>query len=95
MASGRPLSIYHSPNPIAHKASRHCQTKHQSDQVRDAWTDVFSKRGVATLRGPVDKLGLFRPLFARADEIAESGSGSQADNEKVIREALSDMGALP
>jgi hypothetical protein len=52
---------------------------------------VFAKQGSTTLRGPVDKLGLFAPLFEQADAI-EAGSGA-ADNATVIREALKDMGA--
>jgi hypothetical protein len=48
-----------------------------------------------TLKGPVDKLGLFRPLFAQADAVAEQGAAASAQNEVVIRNALKDMGALP
>lgn len=69
------------------------RTKQFWGQVRSAWSDIFAKQGSATLRGPVDKLGLFLPLFARADEIAE-GESTSADNAKVISQALSDMGAL-
>jgi hypothetical protein len=39
----------------------------------------------------VDKLGLFRPLFAYADELAEQGA-SKSDASTVIRAALQDMG---
>ena len=39
------------------------------DRVRDTWRGAFAQQGTVTLRGPVDKLGLYRPLFARADEI--------------------------
>ncbi len=66
------------------------KTKAFWNQVRDAWSDVFAKQGSATLRGPVDKLGLFAPLFEQADAI-EAGSGA-GDNATVIREALKDMG---
>ena len=66
------------------------KTKTFWDEVRDAWSEVFERQGSATLRGPVDKLGLFQPLFAQADEI-EAGSASE-DNAKVIREALKEMG---
>jgi hypothetical protein len=68
------------------------KTKAFWDQVRDAWADVFAKQGSATLRGPVDKLGLFAPLFEQADAI-EAGSGA-GDNATVIREALRDMGVV-
>ncbi|HEY5808714.1 MAG TPA: DUF6607 family protein, partial [Povalibacter sp.] len=64
------------------------------DQVRDEWNEVFAIQGKATLRGPVDKLGLFKPLFERADEIEARGAGLDADNEKLIREVLRDMGAV-
>lgn len=66
------------------------KTKAFWDQVRDAWADVFAKQGSATLRGPVDKLGLFAPLFEQANAI-EAGSGA-GDNATVIREALQEMG---
>ena len=64
------------------------------DQVRDEWSDVFAKQGEVTLKGPVDKLGLFRPLFARAEEIHQKGAASPEENRKTIRDALKDMGAL-
>jgi hypothetical protein len=73
----------------------YARTRQFWDQVRDDWASVFAKQGVVNLRGPVDKLGLFRPLFARADDIHEKGSASPEENERVIREALRDMGALP
>jgi hypothetical protein len=61
------------------------------DQVRDTWSTAFAKHGSITLRGPVDKLGLFRPLFAYADEIAEQGA-AKSDASAVIRSALQEMG---
>ena len=70
------------------------RTKQFWDQVRDSWANRFAQQGVITLRGPVDKLGLFRPLFARADEIAEQETkSSTADDGKVIEQALDDMKA--
>ena len=39
------------------------RTKEFWDQVRDRWSKVFADRGTVTLNGPVDKLGLFQPLF--------------------------------
>jgi hypothetical protein len=59
--------------------------------VRDTWSTAFAKQGSITLRGPVDKLGLFRPLFAYADEIAEQGA-AKSDASAVIRSALQEMG---
>jgi len=64
------------------------------DQVRDNWSMLFAKQGGAALKGPVDKLGLFRPLFERADAIQEKGDASPEANAQVIRAALKDLGAL-
>jgi hypothetical protein len=63
------------------------------DRVRDTWSGAFAQQGTITLRGPVDKLGLFMPLFARASEI-EAQSVDERDSDKVIRAVLADMGAL-
>jgi hypothetical protein len=64
--------------------------------VRATWTETFVREGDVTLRGPVDKLGLFVPLFERADEIAAHPTerGNQARNKQVIAEALKQMGAI-
>jgi hypothetical protein len=70
------------------------RTREFWDQVRDTWSAIFAKQGRATLRGPVDKLGLFQPLFAHAEEIASKGAAASADNTRVINEALREMGAL-
>lgn len=70
------------------------QTKQFWDQVREQWSQIFLGDGAVTLKGPVDKLGLFMPLFAQADAVAEQGAGASAQNETVIRKALKDMGAL-
>jgi hypothetical protein len=63
------------------------------DRVRDTWRGAFAEQGTITLRGPVDKLGLFMPLFARATEI-EAEKADERDSDKVIRAVLADMGAL-
>jgi hypothetical protein len=67
------------------------------DQVRETWTTAFERQGTITLRGPVDKLGLFMPLFERAELIEEKGpaASDSGDDKHVIRAALSAMGALP
>jgi hypothetical protein len=70
------------------------KTKQFWDQVRDAWAQVFGKQGEVTLKGPVDKLGLFHPLFAQADAIAEQGAVASEQSSTVIRDALKNMGAL-
>jgi hypothetical protein len=62
------------------------------DQVRDAWSAAFEQQGTITLRGPVDKLGLFMPLFERADQIEEKGAAKGDNNAKLIRDALVGMG---
>ena len=56
------------------------RTKEFWDQVRDRWSKVFAERGSVTLRGPVDKLGLFQPLFAHAEAIAEQGAAASKKN---------------
>jgi hypothetical protein len=61
------------------------------DEVRDAWAAAFQKHTEIALRGSVDKLGLFKPLFAQADAIMEQDAASDRD-AKVIRAALTDMG---
>jgi hypothetical protein len=61
------------------------------DQVRDAWSAAFEQQGTITLRGPVDKLGMFMPLFERADQIEEKGVVAGDDDGKLIREALARM----
>jgi hypothetical protein len=70
------------------------RTKSFWQRVRAAWVDAFERQGTQTLRGPVDKLGLFMPLFERADEIASqpSESDNTKKNDEVIRKALGEMG---
>jgi hypothetical protein len=70
------------------------RTKAFWDQVRDRWSKVFAERGSVTLKGPVDKLGLFQPLFAHAEAIAEQGASASKKNAEVIDAALKAMGAL-
>jgi hypothetical protein len=71
------------------------RTKEFWDQVRDRWSKVFADRGTVTLKGPVDKLGLFQPLFAHADAIAEQGAAASQKNQEVIESALREMKAVP
>jgi hypothetical protein len=70
------------------------RTKEFWDQVRDRWSKLFAERGSVTLTGPVDKLGLFQPLFAHAEAIAEQGAPASEKNQEVIESALKGMGAL-
>jgi len=61
------------------------------DGVRDTWSAAFAKHPTITLKGPVDKLGLFIPLFERADEI-EGGQPRKGGDAEAIRAALAAMG---
>jgi hypothetical protein len=70
------------------------RTKSFWQRVRATWVDAFERQGTQTLRGPVDKLGLFMPLFERADEIASQPSegDNTKKNDEVIRKAMGEMG---
>lgn len=62
------------------------------DRVHDAWTSAFEQQGTLTLRGPVDKLGLFAPLFERAERIEAQGTAPAAEDRAAIDAALAAMG---
>lgn len=62
-------------------------------EVLAAWHGAFVKHGTLTLKGPVDKLGLFVPLFERAAEIEEGRA--KGEHGPVIRKALGAMGVAP
>ncbi len=68
------------------------RTKEFWDRVRDHWNEVFASQGVVTLKGPVDKLGLFQPLFARAEEIEAQPRPVNGDDDRAIRDAFRAMG---
>jgi hypothetical protein len=68
------------------------RTKEFWDRVRDQWNSTFTRLGVVTLKGPVDKLGLFQPLFARAEEIEGQPRPVNDDDDRAIREAFKAMG---
>ncbi len=68
-------------------------TKAFWDQVRDRWNEIFVSQGNVSLKGPVDKLGLFKPLFEQADAIQQGRSSAGKKSEAVIEAALEDMGA--
>ena len=68
------------------------RTKSFWSAVLETWADTFERKNVVTLRGPVDKLGLFVPLFERADEIAaESGRRDEKKNGEFIRSTIDGM----
>ena len=68
------------------------RTRQFWEQVRSRWDAAFAQQGTITLKGPVDKLGLFQPLFARAAEIEERGGKAEGDDQRTIVEALRAMG---
>jgi hypothetical protein len=68
-------------------------TKTFWNEVQAVWSTSFVKHGTVTLKGPVDKLGLFVPLFERAAEIEEGKA--KGEHGPVIRKALSEMGVPP
>lgn len=70
------------------------RTKEFWDQVRARWNAIFEADGAVTLKGPVDKLGLFHPLFAHAALLEEQGANVSSRNAEVIDGALREMGAL-
>jgi hypothetical protein len=65
------------------------------DRVREKWNGVFAEQRTVTLKGPVDKLGLFQPLFARAGEIEEEGRAPNKQDDRAINDALQAMGVHP
>jgi hypothetical protein len=70
------------------------RTRRFWNEVRDRWSATFAAKGEVTLKGPVDKLGLFMSLFAHADQIEKQGAAANSKNAQVIEDALRDMGAL-
>ena len=70
----------------------YARTKDFWDAVREHWSRAFAQQGTVTLKGPVDKLGLFRPLFERADALQEKPRKLTEDDQRAIREALEAMG---
>jgi hypothetical protein len=74
-------------------ADRYYQrTKEFWDEVRNRWNGVFADQDAVTLTGPVDKLGLFRPLFTRAEEIEAQGRATNDEDRHAITEAFHAMG---
>ena len=51
--------------------------------VAGEWEEAFRRQGTITLRGPVDKLGLFLPLFERADRMAQAGESPRVEASEV------------
>ena len=52
------------------------------------------RRRRSRCKGPVDKLGLFQPLFEQADAIAEQGATASARHREIIDASFRNMGAL-
>ena len=51
--------------------------------VAGEWEAAFRRQGTITLRGPVDKLGLFRPLFERADRMAQASESPRVEASEI------------
>jgi hypothetical protein len=68
------------------------RTREFWDAVRDRWSGAFAQRGLITLKGPVDKLGLFTPLFERADALESKPRKLNKEDQRVITDALEKMG---
>ncbi len=60
------------------------------NQVQVAWSDWFARDTTVKLRGHVDQLELFAPLFAQAKKVADDPSAS-AGNQQAINTALQAM----
>lgn len=69
------------------------RTRRFWQRVRAAWAESFTRQGTLTLRGPVDQLGLFVPLFEHAERIvSEDLPPDDTGEAKLIRSVLADMG---
>lgn len=71
------------------------RTREFWDAVRDRWRRAFEQNGAISLAGPVDKLGLFKPLFGRAEMFNESPRKLHEEDRRVIADALEKMGVSP
>lgn len=60
------------------------------NQVRVAWSDWLKRDGAVRLRGHVDQLALFVPLFEHAEKIGAEPTANAA-NQQVIDSALQGM----
>jgi hypothetical protein len=70
------------------------RTRQFWNEVRARWNDAFASQEHITLRGPVDQLGLFVPLFEHAEAIAQGEQIANSSSRQVIGDALKNMGAL-
>ncbi|MGQ0835549.1 MAG: DUF6607 family protein [Gammaproteobacteria bacterium] len=61
------------------------------NDVRASWAELFARQDSVTLKGPVDKLGLFHPLFEHAAAIERKDEHSAGEHQRVIREAFDRM----
>lgn len=70
------------------------KTRNFWNEVRVAWNAWFKRDTIVHLRGQVDQLELFVPLFDQADQIANARSATPAsdvDRQRAIRDALQAM----
>lgn len=62
-------------------------------QVRQDWATAFARDAAIQLRGQPDQKGFYKPLFERADEIADKpATADPAADATLIAAALADMG---
>lgn len=59
------------------------------NEVRSSWSGWFKRDTTVKLRGQVDQLGLFMPLFEQADKVANGQV--EPDSREVVRGALEAM----
>ena len=64
-------------------------------RVTSAWSSAFARHGTLTLRGPVDKLALFVPLFERAERIENGGDDRAADASQDAVDRIVDAMRAP
>ncbi len=71
----------------------HERTRAFWERVRQDWQDAFAAHATVTLRGQSDRKGYYKPLFERADEIAEKpATYDAAADAKLIDAALAETG---
>ena len=74
-----PAAAPTSPPPTSYYA----KTRAFWNLVAGEWEEAFRRQGTITLRGPVDKLGLFLPLFERADRMAQASESSRVEASEI------------
>jgi hypothetical protein len=68
------------------------------NEVRSAWRDWFKREGTVQLRGQVDQLALYEPLFAQAEQLANAEVATavnRLEQQQRIQAALAAMRPAP